>query len=54
MNEDRKLFNERIEMLRHLDPNSDVYNRIYILASITSAIYNWGVIDTMIKAEVVS
>lgn len=49
MNEDRVLFDERIEMLRHLDPTSNTYERIYMLAAITAAMYNWGVIDALIK-----
>jgi hypothetical protein len=51
MNEDRILFNERIEMLRHLDPTTSKYERLYMLTMIMSAIHNWGVIDTLIKEE---
>lgn len=49
MNDDRVLFEERINMLKTLDPTSDIYKRIYILAAITAAIYNWGIIDPMIN-----
>ena len=49
MKEDRALFNERIETLKHLDPNSNAYERLYMLTMIMSAMYNWGVIDPMIK-----
>ena len=49
MRDDRILFEERIEMLKHLDPTSDAYERLYLLAAITAAIYNWGIIDPMIK-----
>ena len=52
MNEDRILFNERISALRKLDPNTTAYERLYMLAAITAAIYNWGIIDPMIKEEV--
>lgn len=51
MKEDRVLFNERIEALKKLDPKSATYEKIYILAAITAAIYDWGVIDTLIKEE---
>lgn len=49
MKDDLKVFNERIEALKKLDPKSETYKRIYILAAITAAIYDWGVIDPMIK-----
>lgn len=49
MNDDRVLFEERINMLKTLDPTSDAYERLYMLTMIMSAIYNWGVIDPMIK-----
>lgn len=49
MNDDRVKFEERIKTLRKLDPSTDLYKRIYILAAITAAIYDWGVIDTLIK-----
>ena len=49
MNRDRVLFEERINMLKTLDPNSDTYERLYMLTMIMSAIYDWGVIDPMIK-----
>ena len=48
---DRKLFDERIETLRSLDPTSEAYERLYMLTMIMSAIHNWGVIDSMIKEE---
>ena len=51
MNEDRKLFNERIEALKKLDPNTTAYEKLYMLAAITAAIYNWGVIGALIQAE---
>ncbi len=51
MNDDRVLFNERIETLKHLDPNSNAYERLYMLTMIMSAMYNWGVIDSMINEE---
>jgi len=49
MKDDRILFEERIETLRKLDPKSDTYERLYMLTAIMAAIYNWGVIDPMIK-----
>ena len=49
MKEDRVLFDERIEMLRHLDPKTSAYERLYMLAAIMAAIYDWGNIDTLIK-----
>lgn len=49
MKDDRALFEKRIETLRSLDPNSDAYERLYVLTMIMSAIHNWGVIDHMIK-----
>lgn len=52
MDRDRIIFNERIEALKKLDPNTDTYKRIYILTAITAAIYDWGVIDTLINEEV--
>ena len=52
MNDDLKVFNERIETLKKLDPKSSTYERLYILAAITAAIYDLGVIDPMIKEEV--
>jgi len=52
MKEDRVLFEERIETLKKLDPGSDVYERLYMLTMIMSAMYDWGVIDTLIQVEV--
>lgn len=49
MNEDRVLFEERIETLRKLDPSTSAYERLYMLTMIMSAMYNWGVIDPMIN-----
>lgn len=49
MNRDRVLFEERIEALKKMDPKSDAYERLYMLTMIMSSIYNWGVIDPMIK-----
>ena len=49
MKDDRVLFEKRIETLRKLDPNSDAYERLYVLTMIMSAMYDWGVIDPMIK-----
>ena len=52
MDRDRTLFEERITALKKLDPNTDAYKRIYILAAITAAIYDWGVIDALIEEDV--
>jgi len=52
MNDDRVLFNERIEMLKTLDPKSTTYEKLYMLTMIMSAMYDWGVIDPMIMEEV--
>lgn len=52
MRDDRILFEERIETLKHLDPTSSAYERLYVLTMIMSAMYDWGVIDPMIKEEV--
>lgn len=49
---DRKLFEERIETLRNLDPKTEAFMRLYMLTSIMSAIHDWGVIDPMITKEV--
>ena len=49
MNEDRAIFEERISALRKLDPNTTAYERLYMLTMIMSAVYDWGVIDPMIK-----
>ena len=49
MNDDRVKFEERIETLKHLDPNSSAYEKIYMLAAIAASIYDWGVIDALIK-----
>jgi hypothetical protein len=49
MNDDRVLFEKRIETLRKLDPTSSAYERLYVLTMIMSAMYDWGVIDPMIK-----
>lgn len=49
MNDDRVLFEERINMLKTLDPTTSTYERLYMLAAIAAAIHNWGVIDPMIK-----
>lgn len=49
MKDDRVLFEERINMLKTLDPNSDTYKRLYMLTMIMSAMYDWGVIDPMLK-----
>lgn len=49
MKDDRILFEKRIEALRKLDPSTSAYERLYMLTMIMSAIYNWGVIDPMIK-----
>lgn len=54
MKDDLKIFNERIEMLKHLDPSTSAYERLYMLAAITAAIYNWGVIDALIQVEACS
>jgi len=51
MKDDLKVFNERIEMLKHLDPSTSAYERLYVLAAITAAIYDLGVIDALIQAE---
>lgn len=52
MKDDRALFEKRIETLRKLDPSTTMYERLYMLTMIMSAIHNWGVIDHMIKEEV--
>lgn len=49
MNRDRVIFEERINMLKKMDPNSDAYERLYMLTMIMASIYDWGVIDPMIK-----
>lgn len=49
MNRDRAIFEERIETLRKLDPTSSAYERLYVLTMIMASIYDWGVIDPMIK-----
>lgn len=49
MNRDRVIFEERIETLRKLDPTSSAYERLYVLTMIMASIYDWGVIDPMIK-----
>lgn len=49
MRDDRILFKERIEALKKLDPSTSAYERLYMLTMIMSSIYNWGVIDPMIK-----
>jgi hypothetical protein len=49
MNDDRIKFEERIKLLKTLDPTSSRYERVYMLAAIAAAIYNWGVIDALIK-----
>lgn len=49
MRDDRVLFEKRIETLRKLDPTSSAYERLYVLTMIMSAMYDWGVIDPMIK-----
>ena len=49
MRDDRALFEERINTLRSLDPSTDAYERLYVLTMIMSAMYDWGVIDPMIK-----
>lgn len=49
MKDDRALFEKRIETLRKLDPTSSAYERLYVLTMIMSAMYDWGVIDPMIK-----
>ena len=49
MKDDRILFEERINMLKTLDPNSDTYKRLYMLTMIMASIYDWGAIDPMIK-----
>ena len=51
MKDDRVIFEERINMLKKMDPNSDAYERLYMLTMIMSSIYNWGVIDPMIKED---
>ena len=49
MKDDRILFEERIETLRKLDPKSTTYEKLYMLTMIMASIYDWGVIDPMIK-----
>lgn len=51
MKDDRALFEKRIETLRKLDPTSSAYERLYVLTMIMSAMYDWGVIDPMIKVK---
>ena len=51
MKDDRVLFEKRIETLRKLDPTSSAYERLYVLTMIMSAMYDWGVIDPMIKED---
>lgn len=49
MKEDRVKFEERIKTLRKLDPKSTTYEKLYMLTAIMAAMYDWGVIDTLIK-----
>lgn len=51
MKDDRVKFEERIKMLKTLDPNSGAYERLYMLAAIMAAMYDWGVIDALINEE---
>ena len=46
---DRDLFEERIKTLQGLDPKTEAYERLYMLTMIMSAIYDWGIIDTLIS-----